>query len=142
MLILLVFMIINTIPCLISFGISRTTSLVKMSRFSPFNRIDLLYRSINGVPIEATILIPAYISGTSKGCGWKLPTMVRRHGGGFILGDNMYEPWFAYWLPDLTLHAEITLNYRLLPESTGIELLNDVAHFLKWLQVDVQLYME
>ena len=116
-----------------------------MSRVAPFTRIDLPYRIINGVPLEATILIPLSISTSLSTREKKHPLMVRWHGGGFVVGHRMYEPWFAHWLLDLALDHDaiiITPDYRLLPESNGSDILEDVAHFWRWIQNDLPPYME
>lgn len=116
-----------------------------MSRFAPFTRIDLPYRIINGVFLEATILITVSISTSPRTHDKKHPVMVRWHGGGFVVGHRMYEPWFAQWLLDLALLHEaiiITPDYRLLPESNGSDILSDVAHFWRWIQKDLPQYME
>jgi acetyl esterase/lipase len=118
-----------------------------MSRFAPFTRHDVPYHVINGVPLMATILTPARISNSRGGVvsDKKYPVMVRWHGGGFIVGHRMYEPWFAQWLLDLALDHQaiiVTPDYRLMPESTGTEILSDVAHFWRWLQRDFPRYME
>ncbi|KAG8531168.1 uncharacterized protein KY384_004526 [Bacidia gigantensis] len=115
-----------------------------MSRFAPFTRVDLAYRFINGVPLEATVLIPKSTFTSPKANGKKYPLMVRWHGGGFVVGHRMYEPWFAKWLLNLALDQEaiiITPDYRLLPESNGSDILSDVACFWKWLEKDLPLYM-
>ncbi|KAL4977325.1 Alpha/Beta hydrolase protein [Aspergillus desertorum] len=108
-----------------------------MSRFSPFTRIDLPYRIINSIPLEATVLVPKSILHSSGRHDKKHPVMVRWHGGGFVVGHRMYEPWFAQWLLDLALDHEaiiVTPDYRLLPESNGSDILSDVAHFWEWMQ--------
>lgn len=115
-----------------------------MSRFAPFKRIDVPYRIINGVPLEATILIPLRIFNSPSARLRKHSVMVRWHGGGFIVGHRMYEPWFAQWLLDLALDQEaiiISPDYRLMPESSGKEILSDVAHFWRWMQKDLLQYM-
>ena len=116
-----------------------------MSRFAPFTRIDLPYRFINGVPLEATVLIPKTIATQPKRHNRKCPVMVRWHGGGFIVGHRMYEPWFAQWLLALAVDQGaiiVTPDYRLLPESTGSDILSDVAHFWKWMGSFLPEYME
>lgn len=116
-----------------------------MSRFAPFTCINLPYRFINGVPLEATILIPKTLLTPPKTREKKCPVMVRWHGGGFIVGHRMYEPWFAQWLVDLALDQGaiiISPDYRLLPESTGRDILSDVAHFWKWMGSFLPGYME
>ncbi|KAL4939384.1 Alpha/Beta hydrolase protein [Aspergillus oleicola] len=112
-----------------------------MSRISPFTRIDLPYRTLNDVPLKATILIPKTLSAQHR----KHPVMIRWHGGGFVVGHRMYEPWFAQWLLDMALEREaiiVTPDYRLLPESNGSDILSDVAHFWSWMQRTLPLYME
>ncbi|KAI3327058.1 putative polyketide synthase [Xylariaceae sp. AK1471] len=116
-----------------------------MSRFAPFTRSDVPYRIINGVPLMVTILTPVSIYISRRASSKKYPVMVRWHGGGFIVGHRMYEPWFAQWLLDLALDNEaiiVTPDYRLMPESNGTEILSDVTHFWRWLQKELPLYME
>ena len=116
-----------------------------MSRFAPFTRIDLPYRIINGVPLEATILFKSRTPTSPRAPDKKRPVLVRWHGGGFILGHRMYEPWFAQWLLDLALEHDaiiVTPDYRLLPESDGSDILSDIAHFWRWIQTDLPRYME
>ena len=116
-----------------------------MSRVAPFTRIDLPYRIVNGVPLEATILIKSSISALPRAQDKKHPVMVRWHGGGFILGHRMYEPWFAEWLLNMALDHEaiiVTPDYRLLPESNRSDILSDITHFWRWIQKDLPQYME
>ncbi|CAN8097035.1 unnamed protein product [Discula destructiva] len=118
-----------------------------MSRFAPFHRVDVPYRIINGIPLETTILTPLSMR-TSAGNPVAIkshPVIVRWHGGGFIVGHRMYEPWFAQWLLDLALDHDaiiVTPDYRLLPESNGTDILSDVAHFWVWMQRDLERFME
>ena len=116
-----------------------------MSRFAPFTRIDLPYRVVNGVPLEATVLIKSSLCTSAGAQNKKHPVIVRWHGGGFVVGHRMYEPWFAQWLLDLALDHEamiVTPDYRLLPESNGSDILSDIAHFWRWVQKDLPQYME
>jgi pimeloyl-ACP methyl ester carboxylesterase len=116
-----------------------------MSRFAPFTRLDLPYRVIHGVPLETTILVPLSICNSPRANDKKHPVMVRWHGGGFVVGHRMYEPWFAHWLLDLAEDQGaiiVSPDYRLLPESTGRDILSDVAHFWRWLQKDLSQHME
>lgn len=116
-----------------------------MSRFAPFARVDLPYRIINGVPLETTILVPLSIYNSPRAHDKRYPVIVRWHGGGFVVGHRMYEPWFAQWLLDLALDQEaiiVTPDYRLLPESDGRDILSDVAHFWRWVQRDLPQHME
>ena len=116
-----------------------------MSRVAPFTRIDLPYRIVNGVPLEATILVKPGMIASTRAPDKKHPLMVRWHGGGFVVGHRMYEPWFATWLLQLAVDHEaiiVTPDYRLLPESNGSDVLSDIAHFWRWVQKDLPQYME
>ncbi|KAL9618289.1 MAG: hypothetical protein Q9160_007000 [Pyrenula sp. 1 TL-2023] len=128
------------------------------SRFAPFHRLDLPYRTINGVPLYATVLIPRNIIDSNSSSNTtttttttttpphppppppkktKHPLLIRFHGGGFIVGHRMYEPWFALWLLDLALERQaivVSPDYRLLPEATGAEILGDVREFWGWVE--------
>lgn len=116
-----------------------------MSRFSAFTRFDNTYRMIGDVPLEATILVPSKTLDSPKQPGKKRPLIIRWHGGGFVVGHRMYECWFARWLLELALDVEaiiVTPDYRLLPESTGADILNDVAHFWTWAERSLPGYMK
>ncbi|KAL1872683.1 hypothetical protein Daus18300_004229 [Diaporthe australafricana] len=116
-----------------------------MSRFAPFTRIDLPYRVFHGIPLETTILVPLSICNSPKAHDKKHPVIVRWHGGGFVVGHRMYEPWFAQWLLDLAEDQGaiiVSPDYRLLPESTGKDILSDVAHFWRWMQKELSQHME
>ncbi|KAH8659904.1 Alpha/Beta hydrolase protein [Xylariales sp. PMI_506] len=113
-----------------------------MSRFTPFMQVDLPYRIIDEIPLIATVLIPASLLSSP---GKRYPVMVRWHGGGFIVGHRMYEPWFAQWLLDLATDHEaiiVTPDYRLMPEASGSEILSDLEHFWRWLQKGFPQYMK
>ncbi|KAE8135206.1 Alpha/Beta hydrolase protein [Aspergillus pseudotamarii] len=110
-----------------------------MSRFHPFILIDLPYRVINNQSLEATILIPNNLYDRSRHKE-KRPVMVRFHGGGFILGQRNYEPWFSRWCLDLAYANGaiiVSPDYRLLPESNGADILSDIDHFWQWIQRDL-----
>lgn len=65
------------------------------SKFDPFDRLDLTYKTINGHPLQATILTPKTLRSKPAAA---YPTLVNWHGGGFVVGHRMYEPWFSPWL--------------------------------------------
>lgn len=123
-----------------------------MSRFAPFHRVDVTYRVVHGVPVEATILIPLGIltahsnnnNNNNNNNNKRYPLMVRWHGGGFVVGHRAYEPWFAQWLLDLALDHDaiiVSPDYRLLPEANGRAILDDVAHFWRWLARDLEPFL-
>ncbi|KAK6002408.1 hypothetical protein QM012_002046 [Aureobasidium pullulans] len=100
------------------------------TKFSAFNRKDTIYTS-NDLSIGVSVFVP---KGAQK--EETLPVLVRWHGGALINGGRAYEPWFPKWIVDLAaLHSAIIVSadYRLLPESSGLDILADLQHFYAWL---------
>jgi hypothetical protein len=64
------------------------------SRFEPFDRVDLTYKTISGHPLEATVLT---CKSLQSEVSTERPVLVHWHGGGFIVGHRMYDGWFALW---------------------------------------------
>jgi acetyl esterase/lipase len=59
-----------------------------------FNRINLVYQTIDGIPLEAAVLIPKSLipdPSTSH------PVLVHFHGGALIVGTNPDPSFFAQW---------------------------------------------
>lgn len=63
-----------------------------MATLKDFNRVDSPYRTVNGYPIETSVFVPKNVP-TDSVC----PVLVHFHGGGFIVGHRLYEPWYATW---------------------------------------------
>lgn len=64
-----------------------------MSKFSSFNvHDDFVYKNVDGVAIKTAILVPKSLKP-----GMKAPVLVHMHGGGFMTGNRLFEPWFALW---------------------------------------------
>jgi cephalosporin-C deacetylase-like acetyl esterase len=60
-------------------------------KFDRFNITDLVFKTIGKTPLIASVLVPKTIP---RG---KRPLLVHFHGGGLIVGDRLYETWFARW---------------------------------------------
>jgi acetyl esterase/lipase len=60
-------------------------------KFDPFNRTDLVYKTIGATSFVASVLIPKSVA---KG---KRPLLVHFHGGGLMVGDRMFGDWFPLW---------------------------------------------
>lgn len=61
-----------------------------------------------------------------------------------VTGSALYPEWFAQWLLEYALaHSAIiiSVNYRLLPESNGLDILEDVSDYWKWMQQDLQQHL-
>jgi cephalosporin-C deacetylase-like acetyl esterase len=57
------------------------------AKFAAFNIVDVNYKTVNGVAIPASILIPKDIK------PGKHPLLVRWHGGCLITGHRMFPEW-------------------------------------------------
>ncbi|KAI7969143.1 hypothetical protein EIK77_006048 [Talaromyces pinophilus] len=113
----------------------------------PFNKLErfqviqINYKVVSQHGIRADILVPQT---DSRG---KHPVIVRFHGGGLVFkfpakftyiqiadklqiqGDSLVPELFPRWLLDLALNHNaiiISGNYRLMPEATGLQILEDV----------------
>lgn len=61
------------------------------SKFDNFTTKDFVYKTVGGHDLETTVCVP---KNASPG---KHPVLVHLHGGFLIVGDKMFEPWFATW---------------------------------------------
>ncbi|KAF7898865.1 uncharacterized protein EAF01_008078 [Botrytis porri] len=104
----------------------------------PFSLHTTAYKTVQGVEISAHILIPKSIA-TSTTPG-KYPVLVRFHGGFLVTGSALYTEWLPNWALDLVVKNGalfIMPDYRLLPEASGKEIVEDVKDFWTWLASDV-----
>lgn len=103
------------------------------SKLAPFDRVDFDFKTVHGHPLKTSILIPKTLQSKPREA---YPTIVNWHGGGFVVGDRLYEGWLPVWLLDICLKNSaifIAPDYRLLPEATATEVLNDMEDFWHWL---------
>ncbi|KAE8147901.1 alpha/beta-hydrolase [Aspergillus avenaceus] len=106
-------------------------------KYSAFHIIQATYKSSadTGSHITADILIPHTLRNTA-GPGPR-PVVVRIHGGFLVTGSGLYPPWFNSWILEYALANQaiiISPNYRLLPEVSGREILDDIHDFWHWLR--------
>ncbi|KAJ5301612.1 hypothetical protein N7508_006475 [Penicillium antarcticum] len=100
-------------------------------KFDNFNIIQTIYKTVDGHDIRADILASESLDTTRK-----TPVIARFHGGGLSRGDSIYADWFPKWVLELAeAHNAVIVspNYRLLPEATGVQILEDVDDFWTWL---------
>ena len=64
------------------------------SKIEFFDRVDLDFKIIHGHALKTSILIPKNLQSKSRET---YPTIVNWHGGGFVLGDRLYEGWLPVW---------------------------------------------
>jgi acetyl esterase/lipase len=58
-----------------------------------------------------------------------------------VTGASLYPEWFAQWVLDYALQNSaiiVTADYRLMPESNGLEILQDVSDFWDWVRKDFE----
>jgi acetyl esterase/lipase len=100
------------------------------AKIANFNLLQTHYKKVNNHPIRADILIPKTAHTGPR------PVILRYHGGGLVMGDSLFMPFFPHWLADLAeKHNAIIVspNYRLLPETTSPEIYADIEDFWTWL---------
>ncbi|KAL2852044.1 Alpha/Beta hydrolase protein [Aspergillus pseudoustus] len=77
-----------------------------------FDLIQANYKYVGDHGIRADILVP------KTSVAGKRPTILRFHGGGLVTGDS--------------LSVEFYPNYRLLPETNGLDIYEDIEDFWMW----------
>jgi acetyl esterase/lipase len=101
------------------------------SKFHDFRRTDLIYRTVANHDLYASVLRPKSTTPESA----SRPVLVFWHGGGFITGDRMYDPWWPRWIIQLAQSRDamiISPDFRLMPEASPSDVLDDVARFWTW----------
>ena len=115
--------------------LTRTTPA---TRFSSFRVYTTPYKHINTHTVDVSILIPKTIK------TGKHPVFVKFHGGGLITGDALYPDWFANYFVDFihrTNAITVLPNYRLAPEHSGNDILEDLRDLWKWVDEDLARYI-
>lgn len=114
------------------------------SKFSNFTRRDLVYSIVANHAIQVSIFTPTQAEKAQQATNTstKVPVLVFWHGGGFVVGSRLYEPWWPTWLLDLASSQNamiIAPDYRLLPEADGVDILQDMDAFWTWALTDLPL---
>ncbi|KAG4428943.1 hypothetical protein IFR05_015576 [Cadophora sp. M221] len=108
-------------------------------KFANFNITTTPYKIVNEQEISLYIAIP---KGVHTG---KRPVLIHFHGGYLVGGHAIYPDWAAPWSLDYaTLHSAIRIspNYRLLPESNGLDILSDIRDLWTWVENDLPAYLK
>ena len=109
-----------------------------MSRFSDFTILTTTYKTVHGHEITTDILYPKTLSQAfektqkTPSC----PVILRYHGGGLISGYSLFAPFFNPWYLELSKEYSaiiVSPNYRLLPEATIFDILEDVEDHWNWM---------
>lgn len=100
-----------------------------LSKFDAFHRSDFTYTIIQDHQLKASVLTPRKPPDQQPST---LPVVVFWHGGGFVTGSRMYEPWFPLWMlqfAESTSAMIVSPDYRLLPEATFMDVCDDMSAF-------------
>ncbi|KAF2746800.1 alpha/beta-hydrolase [Sporormia fimetaria CBS 119925] len=109
------------------------------TRFDAFHVHRTTYKHVRNHDIAAVTLIPKDLQPGPH------PVLVKFHGGGMVLGEAGYAPWFASWLVPFVLRNNAIVvmpNYRFIPESSGTDIMHDVADFWAWYRKDLPAYVD
>lgn len=117
-----------------------------------FTRQDLVYKTVNDIRLSVAILTPKSLPPSDNDTK-EYPVIVHFHGGALIVGTNPDPAFTSQWYPLLLLQQQpllltphqrlltlalttpaiiISPQYRLLPEATGTDLMDDISDFWTW----------
>ncbi|KAH6982460.1 Alpha/Beta hydrolase protein [Ilyonectria destructans] len=103
------------------------------NRLEPFERADVVYKTLNDIPFEAAIVVPKTSIASQNHAR---PLLVHFHGGGLIMGTTLDPVMLPHWLMQFGASQDavvVSPEYRLLPEASGSDILDDVAQFWDWI---------
>jgi carboxylesterase type B len=64
------------------------------SKFESFERADFEYSKVGEHSLIASVLTPKKVQEQTQR---QVSVLVFWHGGGFVVGDRLYEPWWSDW---------------------------------------------
>ncbi|KAK3352529.1 Alpha/Beta hydrolase protein [Lasiosphaeria hispida] len=99
-----------------------------------FERIDLVYKTLDKTPFGVAVFVPKSILKPDHEKSY--PVLVHFHGGALVMGTNPELPWLSKWIFQLALTTPaifVSPAYRLVPDATGGQTLDDVQDFWGWL---------
>lgn len=108
-------------------------------KYSNFTITTTPYKTVNGQEIPVHVYLPKSLT------PGKHPIVARFHGGFLITGSALFPDFAAQWALDYAiLHSAIWVSpdYRLLPESNGLDILEDLKDFWTWVRRDLSGYLQ
>ncbi|KFZ23672.1 hypothetical protein V502_01855 [Pseudogymnoascus sp. VKM F-4520 (FW-2644)] len=96
--------------------------------FPRFERVDTVYKALNGTPFSTAVLVPKTLKSVQKTC----PLLVHFHGGGLFMGTNLEPRFLPLELAEAKNAIIVSPTYRLIPEATGSDILDDLRDFWEW----------
>ncbi|KAK7214212.1 hypothetical protein V2G26_021390 [Clonostachys chloroleuca] len=112
-----------------------------LSRFDGFHILETSYKVVSDHKIACHVLIPKALCERAKDNPTDpRPIIFRIHGGGFISGSSLFPNFFALWHLELATRHDaiiVSCDYRLAPEASIHEIVEDIDDFLKWIYTDL-----
>ena len=124
-----------------------TSGATDLSRFEAFAIISVSYKTVRSHTITVDVLYPKSLNDPSQEHVLCIPrpVLLRYHGGGLIAGYSLFPPFFSPWYLELAQEYSaiiVSPNYRLLPESSVLEVLEDVEDHWRWLHQSLPLLLQ
>ncbi|GLA28126.1 hypothetical protein CBS147320_8371 [Aspergillus niger] len=120
-----------------------TLGATDLSRFDAFSIISVGYKTVSDHTITVDVLYPKSLNGPTQQqqqqqqlLSVPRPVLLRYHGGGLIAGHSLFPPFFSPWYLELAQEYSaiiVSPNYRLLPESSVLDVLEDVEDHWQWM---------
>ncbi|EYE92287.1 alpha/beta hydrolase [Aspergillus ruber CBS 135680] len=117
------------------------------SRFNDFKILTTTYKVVYNHEITVDILYPKHLHNSSHQHlrATPRPVLLRYHGGGLICGHSLFPPFFNKWYLELAQEYSAVIvspNYRLMPESSILEILGDVEDHWDWMHAWFPAFLE
>lgn len=116
-----------------------------LSRFSDFKILTATYKTVSNHGIKTYVLIPKRLLAPPATPAAPSPVILRYHGGGFITGSGLYPGFFQPWHMELAArHSAVIVSpdYRLAPEASIDDILEDVEDHWTWLRTQLPAFVQ
>jgi len=119
------------------------SSLPAEDKLGPFSISTHTYKVVDGHAILTDVLIPKKLLELRPDSDdWKSarPIMVRIHGGWLVGGQREFPTYIPRWLLSFGYHHNAIIvnpDYRLLPEASAVDLLDDLDDLWKWISTEL-----
>ncbi|KAI5457490.1 Alpha/Beta hydrolase protein [Mariannaea sp. PMI_226] len=105
-----------------------------LSRFDQFEILRTTYKTVLDHDIAVYVLVPKQVI-SQPDEKERRPLLLRIHGGGWITASAIFPDWFPPWVLELAARHSaviVTPDYRLLPEATMDDIVEDMEDFWNW----------
>ncbi|KAL0938098.1 uncharacterized protein CTRU02_207829 [Colletotrichum truncatum] len=116
-----------------------------MSRFANLTILTTTYKTVSGHSISTDVLIPKSLTEASTASSSPSPIILRYHGGGFIAASSLFPSFFQPWYFELAeRHSAVIVspNYRLVPEASMDDVLEDIEDHWKWIHAELPSFIQ